>query len=162
VEIVNPSQLLPMSTHSRASLSRRHRNDRDDRHPTEHVPPPELNPSSDLDGVILDVPDSHWFIETGTSTQHPGACVHYEATRGRGILLKGTDTENIQPDLRWRYYFVTPDQDNGLEFQTAFECAPRYFRLHRLRTLLADRRRGRLSQHDLEALRQRLTQMYGL
>jgi hypothetical protein len=151
-----------MSIHFRDSTPRRHRDDRDDRESIEHVPPPELNPSSDLDGVILDVPDNHWSIATSTSTQHPGACVHYEPDRQRGILLKGTDTSNILPHLHWRYYFVAPDADNGLQFQTAFECAPRYFRLHRLRTLLADRRRGRLSQEDLDALRQRLNQLYGL
>lgn len=125
------------------------------------APPPNLDPELDFVGQIFDVPDTHWDIET-SAEQHPGACTHYHAARQRGVLLQGTDSENIRPDLRWRYHAINPDDSNGLVTQTAFLCIPRFFRRHRLRLYHAGRVRGRLSEADLEALRDRLRTLYGL
>ncbi len=124
-------------------------------------PPPDLDPQTDLVGVVFDVPDSHWGIET-SAEQHPGACTDYQPARHRGVLLQGTDSDNVRPDLAWRYHFLDPDATNGLATRTAFRCIPRYFRLHRLRLLHAGRVRGTLAPADLAALRQRLHQLYGL
>jgi hypothetical protein len=123
---------------------------------------PELDPERDLVGVILDVPDHLWGITT-SAPHHPSACTHYEGVTNRGLLVKGTDAENVRAEFRWRYYFILPDGENNLDLQTAFECAaPRFFKRHRLRILLADRRRGRLSDDDLEGMRQRMNELHRL
>jgi hypothetical protein len=65
---------------------------------TPAVPQPpasELNPASDLVGAILDVPDHHWGITT-SAPHHPSACTHYQGVTNRGLLVKGTDAENVR------------------------------------------------------------------
>jgi hypothetical protein len=116
----------------------------------EPAPTSTLDPDRDLPGCIFMVPNEQWDIESATSTDHPGACVHYQEASHSAILVKGTDVENLR-DLRG-YRIVVPAANNGLSRPTAFELVPRYFRLHKIRVLYPERHLGTLDEATLFAL----------
>lgn len=123
--------------------------------------PALLDPAAELPGLILNVPDHQWKIDTVSSSEHPGACVSYQTWDHSGVLFKGTDADNVKPELAWRYHYVPPGPNNHLDKLTAFEVVPRFFRLHRLELLLRERLRGRLEDEHLEEMRRRLAQLFG-
>lgn len=120
-----------------------------------------LDPAAELPGLILNVPDHQWKIDAITSSEHPGACVSYQAWDHSGVLFKGTDADHVKPELAWRYHYVPPGPCNHLDKLTAFEVVPRFFRLHRLELLLRERLRGRLEDEHLQEMRRRLALLFG-
>ena len=110
-----------------------------------------------MPGAVFMVPNRHWGFESFASDDHPGACVHYQASERQATLVKGTDAENVR-FLR-RYFFVAPTPGNGLQKHTAFELVPRYFRLHRLKLFYLERQFGRLDDATLQDLRTELARL---
>jgi hypothetical protein len=122
--------------------------DRDEEEPVPTFNP--LDPDHDLPGAVFMVPNEQWEIDSTTSTDHPGACVHYQERPGSAILVKGTDAVHVRNAPG--YYVVEPTPENGLDKPTAFELMPRYFRLHKVRLFYPQRYLGRLDDATLFAL----------
>ena len=120
---------------------------------------PVFDPDRDLPGAVFMIPNSHWGFEVVSADDHPGACVHYFAERrDSGVLLKGTDAENVRhPRFYWN---VEPTVENGLDKLTAFHLVPRYFRLRRLQLYFPERHIGRLDGETLRSLREELARLY--
>ncbi len=114
------------------------------------APTRDIDPDRDLPGAVYMVPNELWQIDSATSTDHPGACVHFQQRDHNAILVKGTDAFHVQNAPG--YYVVRPTGDNGLGKETAFELVPRYLRLHRVRLFYPERVLGRLDEATLFAL----------
>jgi hypothetical protein len=131
--------------------------------PHESLDPPDppepfdFEPSRDLPGAVFMIPNRHWGFEVVSAVDHPGTCLHYSQTRHDGLLLQGTDANNV---LRSHgYYIVMPTAENGLQIPTAFRLTPQYFRRHRLRLYFPQRYLGRLDEDTLLALRDELARL---
>src|SRR5262245_57897402 len=92
---------------------------------------PEFVPARDLPGAVFMIPNSHCGFEVVSAYDHPGACAFYRPEQRNGVLVSGTDADNVHKNRG--YLFVGPTQENGLHKHTAFKLVPRYFRLHRLK-----------------------------
>lgn len=114
------------------------------------VPTNTLDPDHDLPGAVFMVPNEQWQIDSATSTDHPGACVHYQEHPCSAILVKGTDAVHVRNAPG--YCVIDPTPENGLEKPTAFELLPRYFRLHKVRLFYPERYLGQLADATLFAL----------
>jgi hypothetical protein len=121
------------------------------------LPPRALDADQELPGAVFMVPDPQWGFEAAGSTDHPGACVHYQGGDRNAILVKGTDADHVRNPRR--YYVVGPTPENGLDKHTAFELVPRYFRLHKVRLLYPERHLGRLDEYTLHALCEELARL---
>jgi hypothetical protein len=96
--------------------------------PHESLDPPDppepfdFEPTRDLPGAVFMIPNRHWGFEVVSAVDHPGTCLHYSQTRHDGLLLQGTDANNV---LRSHgYYVVMPTAENGLQIPTAFRLTP--------------------------------------
>jgi hypothetical protein len=126
--------------------------------PPDSPPEPlDFEPTRDLPGAVFMIPNRHWGFEAVSTVDHPGACLHYSQTDHEGLLLQGTDANNV-PRSRV-FYVVQPTAENGLQIPTAFRLAPRYFRGHRLRLYFPQRYLGRLDEDTLLALRDELARL---
>ena len=116
-----------------------------------------FEPARDLPGAVLMIPNRQWGFEVVSADDHPGACLDYSAARHDGLLLQGTDADNVRhPRL---YCIVEPTTENGLQKLTAFRLAPRHFRLHRLKLYFPERHIGRLDGDTLLTLRDELARL---
>ncbi len=102
------------------------------------------------------IPNTHWGFEVVSAADHPGACAFYRPERKNGILVSGTDADNVR---REKYLFVDPSEENGLSKLTAFKLVPRYFRLHKLKLYFPERHIGRLDGTTLRTLRDELARL---
>src|SRR5262249_53703370 len=114
------------------------------------APTSTLDPDRDLPGCIFMVPNEQWDIESATSTDHPGACVHYQEASHSAILVKSTDVENLR-DLRG-YRVVVPAAVRGLARPPAFELVPRSVRLQKIRVAFPEGHLGAPAEAALFAL----------
>jgi hypothetical protein len=103
------------------------------------------------------IPNSHWGFEVVSADDHPGACTSYRPERTNGVLVSGTDADNVRTNRG--YLFVGPTAENGLHKLTAFKLVPRYFRLHRLKLYFPERHIGRLDGTTLRTLRDELARL---
>jgi hypothetical protein len=126
--------------------------------PVDETPEPFVfEPARDLPGAVLMIPNRHWGFEVVSAEDHPGACLDYSDARREGLLLQGTDADNVrQPRV---YHIVAPTTENGLQKRTAFRLVPRYFRLHRLKLYFPERHIGRLDEATLLTLRDELARL---
>jgi hypothetical protein len=91
-----------------------------------------------------------------SADDHPGACAFYRSEQRNGVLVSGTDADNV----RWgKYLFVDPTEENGLSKATAFKLVPRYIRLHKLKLYFPERHIGRLDKTTLQTLRDELARL---
>lgn len=119
--------------------------------------PVDETPEQELPGAVLMIPNSHWGIPGVTSTDHPGACAAFLLDRREGVLVSGTDRENVR---RGDYFLVDPTPGNGLTKPTAFKLVPRHFRFHRLRLYFPERHIGRLDDPTLRDLQYELARLH--
>jgi hypothetical protein len=124
--------------------------------PDAGVESPEFLPARDLPGAVLMIPNRHWGFEVVSADDHPGACAFYRPEQRSGVLVGGTDADNV----RWgKYFVVDPTPENGLSKPTAFKLVPRYFRLHKLKLYFPERHIGRLDGTTLRTLRDELARL---
>ncbi|WP_157369544.1 hypothetical protein [Zavarzinella formosa] len=119
--------------------------------------PPPFEPDHDLPGAVMMIPNSHWGFEVVSATDHPGACVNYLPASREGVLVQGTDAENVRYPRT--YLTVSPTVENGLFKDTAFKLVPRYFRLHKLKLYFPQRHIGSLGGTTLQHLRDELARL---
>ena len=118
-----------------------------------------LDPDQQLPGEVFMVPNRHWGFDSATSDDHPGACTSECAADRCAVLVKGTDSDHLRS--RAGYYVVASTPSNGLQKQTAFQLAPRFIKLHRIRTYYPERRLGHLEEADLLALQDEMARLHG-
>jgi hypothetical protein len=124
------------------------------------TPEPPFDLVRDLPGAVFMVPNKQWGFVNRNSAGHPGACIHSRPEQWHAVFLKGTDAVNIRGRRQFDHHFVSESPANGLKTQTAFELAPRYLPLHKVRLLYPERRIGRLDDVDLNELRARLAYIF--
>jgi hypothetical protein len=129
-------------------------------HSDESLPEPEPD-DDELPGTIFAVPDRWWGFEAVGREDHPGLCTACRPEAWQVTLVKGRDaaTDRGNPCLR---FVVERTRQNGLLKATAFELAPLYRPLRRVRLLYANRRMGFLEAETFGELRRRLTALFPL
>ena len=114
----------------------------------------------DLIGLVFDVPDKWWGFEAVGRSSHRGACIREVIPDREFDMLKGVGAEN-----RTRYHktevLVVPTETNGLTKNTLFSVRPRPMRRHRLKNLLGEATKGRLSDDELQRLRSEMVRQFG-
>ena len=113
----------------------------------------------ELPGTVYSVPDKFWGFEAVGREDHPGICMACNASQRQASLIKGTDARTT----RWHSVgrvLVDPTPSNGLVKTTAFELAPRLFRLRRVVLLHDDRRMGKLDPPDFDRLKRELDRVF--
>jgi len=112
-----------------------------------------------LVGSVYQVLDAkHWRIPADTpQSWHPGACYDFNFKNNETKLVKGTSRQPRK--YAWAYAAVQPDSENGLQSVTHFSLRQVFpFRSRTIELLHHDRRLGRLSAGDLNAIRVGLQQ----
>lgn len=82
--------------------------------PVDETPEPFVfEPARDLPGSVLMIPNRHWGFEVVSADDRPGACLDYSDARRVGLLLQGTDADNVRHSRV--YHVVEPTTENGLQ-----------------------------------------------
>lgn len=92
-----------------------------------------------------------WGFALESGDWHPGACYEVDGNTRQANLSKGTSRH---PGRRASAYVeVQPTRENGLEKITYFQLSVCRLRMQRLELMIHDRKMGKLSTADLEAIR---------
>ena len=122
--------------------------------------PPEPQPSDEeFPGTVFAVPDRLWGFEAFGREDHPGVCTAWRPEAWQATLVKGRDAATDRGHPRTRL-LVEPSRQNGLHKPTAFELAPLYRPLRRVRLLYPSRRMGTLEPDLFAELRRRLRELF--
>ena len=133
------------------------------------IPRASSGPKDDADascpctfGDVLFIPNRIWRFKTPSSEDHPGVCVHDNASASpppfvyRTSLCKGTDAANIKFRYLDDYVVIDPSSENGLSKRTAFHRVVYTLRSHLVRLMYPDRYAGRLGSDDIVLLRRKV------
>lgn len=122
----------------------------------------EPNKQELLENSIYEGPDKKfWKIpEKEPGSSHPGACWNVDLDRRAVVLFKGTSQEPKKSRYLPSYAIIDPNDGNGLDAPTYFRVdAPIVRRIRQVEVLHHDRRRGKLTEIDVQTIEQALREL---
>lgn len=122
----------------------------------------EPNKKELFERAVYEVADLKlWKIpEKEPGSTHPGVCWRVDVDRRNAVLYKGTSQQPKKSHYLLAYAVIAPNADNGLDVLTYFKVDTPYgLRLRQVELLDHDRRRGRLSENDVQAIERALDEL---
>lgn len=108
-------------------------------------------PQDVLVGDVLYIRNKLWKIEHEQTEYHPAVCALSPIEQDIPFL-KGTDSLNVIPRYRSKYFFIKPTPRNGLLKLTAFKKYPRLLRFNSIKNYYPERHLGCVDEHIQERL----------